>query len=136
MIERAHDWVVGDPLDAASRIGPLIEKAHLKKVLAHIKKAQKEGARLVHGGKQVMTKSGGYFVEPTIFDDVTRMLNARISANTIFPKVSLSAIADGCDKYQSYVLLLILDLQKLGIPLNSICSPSVRVSPILKFPVS
>ena len=44
-----------------------------------------------------------------IFDDVTRMLNARISANTIFPKVSLSAIADGCDKYQSYVLLLILE---------------------------
>ncbi len=71
MIERAHDWVVGDPLDAASRIGPLIEKTHLKKVLGHIKKAQKEGARLVHGGKQVMTKSGGYFVEPTIFDDVT-----------------------------------------------------------------
>lgn len=69
--ERAQDWIVADPLNSASRIGPLIEEAHMEKVMAHIEEAKKAGARLVCGGKRAMTDTGGYFVEPTIFDNVT-----------------------------------------------------------------
>ena len=71
LIERVADWVVGDPLDAASRLGPLIEESHMDKVLKYIDQAKKEGARLICGGKQIMTDSGGFFVEPTIFDNVS-----------------------------------------------------------------
>ena len=71
ILERAQDWVVADPMQTACRIGPLIEKVHLEKVLGHIEQAKSEGAKLVRGGEQVLTETGGYFVQPTIFDDVT-----------------------------------------------------------------
>ena len=70
ILERTHAWVVGNPLDAATRVGPLIEDAHLTKVTEHIAEASKDGAQLVRGGKQVLKETGGYFVEPTIFDAV------------------------------------------------------------------
>ncbi|GGD80576.1 aldehyde dehydrogenase [Caballeronia grimmiae] len=64
-------WRTGDPLDPDVRLGALIESGHYDKVLSHIEKARKEGANLVCGGKAVQTGSGGWFVEPTIFDKVT-----------------------------------------------------------------
>jgi gamma-glutamyl-gamma-aminobutyraldehyde dehydrogenase len=63
-------WVVGDPLDPLTRVGALIEPAHMRRVLRYIDIGQSEGARLVHGGGQVRIDSGGNFVEPTIFDRV------------------------------------------------------------------
>lgn len=69
--ERAHDWTVGNPLDASTRIGPLIEQAHMDKVLGAIAKAKEQGATLVRGGNAVLSDTGGYYVEPTIFSDVT-----------------------------------------------------------------
>lgn len=71
LLERTHDWTVGDPLEAATRVGPLIEQAHMDKVLAAINTAKEQGATLVCGGKATRTDSGGYYVEPTIFADVT-----------------------------------------------------------------
>ena len=71
ILERTHDWVIGDPMDSATRVGPLIEESHLNKVLGHINKAKEQGARLLRGGNQIRTESGGYFVEPTIFDNVS-----------------------------------------------------------------
>ncbi len=64
-------WKTGDPLDPDVKLGSLIERQHYEKVLAHIEKAKAEGARLVCGGKATLTESGGWFVEPTIFDHVT-----------------------------------------------------------------
>ncbi len=62
---------VGDPLDDATDIGALIDGSHLKRVLGYIECGKAEGARLAAGGAQVLKSSGGYFVEPTIFDRVT-----------------------------------------------------------------
>jgi 4-(gamma-glutamylamino)butanal dehydrogenase len=64
-------WKTGDPLDPEVRLGALIEQKHYEKVLAHIEKAKAEGARLVRGGSATLTDSGGWFVEPAIFDQVT-----------------------------------------------------------------
>lgn len=71
IVEKTRDWVVSDPMKTSCRVGPMVEEAHMNKVMAHIKKAQAEGARLVRGGKRALEESGGYFVEPTIFDNVT-----------------------------------------------------------------
>ncbi|RQS63654.1 aldehyde dehydrogenase [Burkholderia sp. Bp8963] len=64
-------WKTGDPLDPGVKLGALIEEHHYEKVLAHIEKAKEEGARVVCGGRATLTETGGWFVEPTIFDQVT-----------------------------------------------------------------
>ncbi len=63
-------WTVGDPMDPATRIGPMIERPHLDKVLGFIERGRAEGARVVAGGSRIREGSGGYFVAPTIFDGV------------------------------------------------------------------
>jgi acyl-CoA reductase-like NAD-dependent aldehyde dehydrogenase len=63
-------WKVGDPLDPSTRVGALIEAAHMERVLGYIGKGRDEGARIVLGGNRILQDTGGYFVEPTIFDNV------------------------------------------------------------------
>jgi gamma-glutamyl-gamma-aminobutyraldehyde dehydrogenase len=64
-------WPVGDPMDPATRIGPMIEKPHMDKVLGYISRGREEGARVAAGGGRVLQETGGYYVEPTIFDGVS-----------------------------------------------------------------
>lgn len=85
ILERTHDWVVGDPLDSHTRIGPLVEQGHMEKVLEHIESAKADGANLVRGGSRVREESGGYFVEPTIFDNVTA--DMRLAREEVFGPV-------------------------------------------------
>jgi gamma-glutamyl-gamma-aminobutyraldehyde dehydrogenase len=63
-------WTVGDPMDPATRVGPMIERPHLDKVLGYIEKGRAEGAEVVAGGSRILEGSGGYFVAPTIFGGV------------------------------------------------------------------
>jgi gamma-glutamyl-gamma-aminobutyraldehyde dehydrogenase len=65
------DWRTGEPLDPDVKLGALIEQKHYEKILGHIETAKAEGARVVAGGNAVFVESGGWFVEPTIFDNVT-----------------------------------------------------------------
>jgi gamma-glutamyl-gamma-aminobutyraldehyde dehydrogenase len=62
----------------------------MQRVLGFIEKGQAEGAKLALGGKRVMQESGGYYIEPTIFDDVAHEMT--ISREEIFGPV-LAAIA-------------------------------------------
>jgi 4-(gamma-glutamylamino)butanal dehydrogenase len=64
-------WKTGNPLDPNVKLGALIEQKHYEKVLGHIEKAHAEGARLVCGGNAVFAETGGWYIEPTIFDNVT-----------------------------------------------------------------
>lgn len=89
-------WIVGDPLDVSTMVGPLIERQHMERVLGYIEKARsQEGTRLVRGGKRVLEKTGGYFVEPTIFDGVKN--NHVIAREEIFGPV-LAVIAVESDE--------------------------------------
>ena len=81
----AKTWKVGDPLDPQNRLGSMIEKPHLEKVLGYIESGKAEGAKLVMGGKRIMEKTGGYFVEVTIFDEVTPQM--KIAREEIFGPV-------------------------------------------------
>jgi aldehyde dehydrogenase (NAD+) len=58
----------GDPLDPKTRLGPQISEAQMTRVLSYIDTGRAEGARLVCGGSRAPGK--GYFVRPTIFDEV------------------------------------------------------------------
>ncbi len=58
----------GDPLDPKTRLGPQVSAGQMARVLSYVDKGKGEGARLVLGGERAPGK--GYFVRPTIFDDV------------------------------------------------------------------
>jgi len=90
VVARTADWIVGDPQNPATRIGPMIERPHLDKVLGYIDSGRAEGARVVAGGGRALPDSGGYFVEPTIFDGVDNHM--RIAREEIFGPV-ISTIA-------------------------------------------
>ena len=61
---------IGDPLDAATRLGPLISFAQRERVEGYIAKGKSEGAKLIAGGGRPEAFAKGYFVEPTVFADV------------------------------------------------------------------
>ena len=69
LAERSAAIVMGDPLDEATQMGPLVSKAQLDKVLAYVAGAKAEGARLICGGGQ--GDKAGLFVQATVFADVT-----------------------------------------------------------------
>src|ERR1700745_3099961 len=68
---RASKLRVGPGMDETSDMGPAVDEKQWKTDLSYIEVAQKEGARLVTGGKIPSHANGGYFIEPTIFDSVT-----------------------------------------------------------------
>ena len=80
---------IGDPLDETTDIGALVDQAHLDRVLGYIERGQAEGAVLVAGGERTLVSSGGYFVQPTIFDRVSNDMS--VAREEIFGPV-LSAI--------------------------------------------
>jgi acyl-CoA reductase-like NAD-dependent aldehyde dehydrogenase len=69
LAERARGMVPGDPLDPKCRMGPLVSQEQLERVLSYVEKGRGEGARLVLGGDRPEGR-GGYYLNPTIFDDV------------------------------------------------------------------
>ena len=68
---RAEAMTLGDPLDPATEVGSLINRAHMDKVLGYIEAGLSEGARLVTGGHRVTEGAcaQGAFVQPTVFAD-------------------------------------------------------------------
>jgi aldehyde dehydrogenase (NAD+) len=72
--------------DAPNHImGPVTSKRQMERVLSYIELGQKEGARLLAGGKARPDKGGGYFIEPTCFVDVKN--DMRIAQEEIFGPV-------------------------------------------------
>ncbi len=98
--ERAARISVGDPLNAATLIGPMISPAHLAKVRSYIELGPKEGATLLTGGldapdlPEAMRR--GNFVRPTVFADVRN--DMRIAQEEIFgPVACLISFSDEAD---------------------------------------
>jgi gamma-glutamyl-gamma-aminobutyraldehyde dehydrogenase len=91
--EAARQWRVGDPLDRQTKMGPMIEAGALDRIIGYIDGAGSAGARLVSGGKRVLQDTGGWYVEPTIFADVTP--DMAIAREEIFgPVVSVLSFTD------------------------------------------
>jgi len=74
-----------DPLSGQAEMGALVDATQLKTVLSYIDAGQADGARLLAGGRQVRTETGGFFVEPTVFDRVDNRM--RIAREEIFGPV-------------------------------------------------
>lgn len=62
---------LGDPLDAATELGPVISAAAQERILGMIGDAQRDGAKLLAGGDRgTGDLAAGYYVRPTVFGDV------------------------------------------------------------------
>ena len=89
LVARAKAMVVGDPLDAATRIGPMVSKAHFEKVVGYLGLAREEGGRVLCGG-EAPDLGGGWYVAPTVIEGLGP--NARCNREEIFgPVVTLQA---------------------------------------------
>jgi len=66
-----RDVTYGDPTDPKNMMGPLVSARQRDRVLGYIQKGVDEGARLVVGGHRPAHLPRGYYVEPTVFADVT-----------------------------------------------------------------
>jgi acyl-CoA reductase-like NAD-dependent aldehyde dehydrogenase len=75
----------GDPLDPATKLGAIVDETQMHRVLSYIEAGKTEGARVALGGKRVREDSGGYFIEPTVFDGVLPAM--RIAREEIFGPV-------------------------------------------------
>ena len=83
-IKAAQKLVLGDPLDAETQVGAIINTAQVERMLAMIEGAKKEGAELVLGGE---ADESGRFLYPTIFDQVTPSM--QIAVEEIFGPVAV-----------------------------------------------
>ena len=97
---RAERIPVGDPLDAATVVGPMISRDHLAKVRRYIELGPTEGATLLAGGLDAPELpahvAAGNFVRPTVFAGVRN--DMRIAQDEIFgPVACLIPFADEAD---------------------------------------
>ena len=88
----AQGMRVGDPLDPATQIGAMVDEGQMQRVLGYIEKGEAEGAEVKLGGKRILSNSGGYYIEPTVFDGVKNDMT--IAQEEIFGPV-LSTITFG-----------------------------------------
>jgi betaine-aldehyde dehydrogenase len=84
VVGAANAMTVGDPLDPATEIGPLITERQRARVESYIVAGSSEGARLVAGGGRP-DLAKGWYVEPTVFADVDNGM--RIAQEEIFGPV-------------------------------------------------
>jgi acyl-CoA reductase-like NAD-dependent aldehyde dehydrogenase len=86
-VERSKAIKVGNPLDFATRMGPLVSEEQLRKVQRYVEIGKREGARLVCGGGHPADPelANGFYHEPTVFADVTNRM--QIAQEEIFGPV-------------------------------------------------
>ena len=98
VIEQATLLVPQDPLNQNTKFGALISEAHMNKVLDYIDNGEQQGAKLIQGGKRVHVDtsyfgSKGFYIEPTIFDQVNP--RQEIACDEIFgPVLSVLSFDD------------------------------------------
>ena len=86
LVERVKGIKVGPGIDSGTYMGPLVSAAAQKTVLSYIDAGKQEGARLLAGGEQLGGDlANGFFVAPTVFDNVTP--DMRIAQEEIFGPV-------------------------------------------------
>ncbi|MBN9203790.1 aldehyde dehydrogenase [Methylibium petroleiphilum] len=89
----APQYRPADPLDAKTVMGALVDDGQLRTVMGYIDAGRSEGATVLAGGTQARTDSGGYYVEPTVFDGVRN--DMKIAREEIFgPVLSIIRFRD------------------------------------------
>ncbi|MCK6624980.1 MAG: aldehyde dehydrogenase family protein [Anaerolineae bacterium] len=96
LVDKAQKIKVGPGLDESVDMGPAVDEKQWKTDLEYIEVAKSEGARLVTGGRRPAHLERGYFVEPTIFDNVAPTM--RIFKEEVFGPVLAVTTADSLEE--------------------------------------
>jgi aldehyde dehydrogenase (NAD+) len=83
MLKKTKSRKVGDPFDPTTEQGPQVSQEQFDRVMSFVESGKQEGATMLCGGNRVGNK--GYFIEPTVFDNVTD--NMKIAKDEIFGPV-------------------------------------------------
>ncbi len=89
LIVETQRFVVGDPLLDETRLGALVNEAHMNKVLGYIDLAKEEGGKILIGGTRVHVEgrcAGGFFVAPTLIEGLD--VSCRVNQEEIFGPVA------------------------------------------------
>ena len=95
LVALTNGLTIGNPLDMATDIGPVVSARQRERVLGYIAEGRSSGAKLVAGGGVPGDQPRGWFVEPTVFADVEN--STRIAQEEIFGPV-LAVIAYDSDE--------------------------------------
>ncbi len=89
-IEKLKSHKVGNPFDTETKMGALVSKDHLEKVLSYVALAKEEGGKILFGGNRLTIEGfeNGYYMEPTVIEGLP--FNCRTNQEEIFgPVVTL-----------------------------------------------
>jgi acyl-CoA reductase-like NAD-dependent aldehyde dehydrogenase len=93
LARHAEAWRPGDPLDPGTRMGAMVDGSQMDRVLGYVGIGRQEGARVAYGGERARRNTGGFYVEPTILDDVSN--DMRVAQEEIFGPVVATISFDG-----------------------------------------
>ena len=88
LADRARAYVLGDPLEDSTTMGPVVAKRQRDRILAMLDGARAEGAKLAAGGGRPAGQPHGWFVEPTVIAGPHQLLGDRAGG----------AFRSGCDR--------------------------------------
>ena len=90
-LEKLSTHTVGDAFDDNTKMGAIVSKEHLEKVLSYVKLAQEEGGKVLFGGNQltIAGSENGYYMQPTVIEGLE--FSCRTNQEEIFgPVVTLT----------------------------------------------
>jgi len=90
----------GNPLDPDTRMGAIVDQVQFDTVMGYIEKGQQEGATLKVGGNRALEETQGWYVAPTIFDDVRNDMT--IAQQEIFGPVLSTIAFDSAEEALAY----------------------------------
>lgn len=94
-VAKVKEIKVGDPNDNSSRMGAVVSKQHLEKVLEHIEIAKNEGGKILCGGHQIKMEGDlkdGWYIAPTVFENLDQ--TCRTNTEEIFgPVVTIQSFS-------------------------------------------
>jgi aminomuconate-semialdehyde/2-hydroxymuconate-6-semialdehyde dehydrogenase len=88
LVKRVSTLKTGDPLEESNRMGAIVSRPHMEKVLSYIELAKQEGGKILTGGKQIHLdgkNKNGYFIEPTVVEGLS--YDCRTNQEEIFGPV-------------------------------------------------
>ena len=93
---QAKVFAPGDPLSTTTRMGSMVSEEQMDRVLGYIDAGRADGANALIGGNRVKTETGGFFIEPTIFEGVRN--DMKIAQEEIFGPVLSAITVKGFDE--------------------------------------
>jgi acyl-CoA reductase-like NAD-dependent aldehyde dehydrogenase len=85
LIKKSKKFYPNNPLSIDTEVGPLISNEHFERVNNFIKIGNKEGANIISGGNRVFSETGGYYLTPTIFNNIDNKM--KLAQEEIFGPV-------------------------------------------------